>query len=84
MCLGGGGSKVSTPKPPPLPPPIPAPPPPKPAPAPKKLQEAGEAPDIRIGAAKKETARRSKTSTSSAESKASKSLTIGNNQGMTL
>ena len=85
MCLGGGGSKVSTPKPPPLPPPIPAPPPPKPAPPPpKKLQEPGEAPDIRIGAAKKETARRSKASTSSADSKAAKSLTIGNNQGMTL
>ena len=54
MCLGGGGSpKVSTPEPPPLPPPLPAPaPPPVQKIAPVQIQKP-DAPDIRIGAAKK-------------------------------
>jgi len=82
MCLGGGGSpKVEVPKPAPLPPPIPAPPPPKPpAPAPKPLQQAGQVPDIRIGAAKRSTTNRARGNLSPGKS----SLSIGNNQGMTL
>ena len=82
MCLGGGGSaKVEVPKPPPLPPPIPAPPPPKPpAPAPQPLQKAGQAPDIRIGAAKRQTtARRTGTAAPGKQS-----LSIGTNQGLNL
>jgi len=83
MCMGGGGStKVSVPKPPPLPPPLPPPPPPKPAPPPPKtLQEPGQAPDIRIGAAKKSTSGRERGVSTG---RGSQSLTIGNNQGMNL
>ena len=81
--MGGGGSaKVSVPKPPPLPPPIPAPPPPKPpAAAPKPLQQPGQAPDIRIGAAKRQptTARRTGTAAPGKQS-----LSIGSNQGLNL
>ena len=81
--MGGGGSpKVEVPKPSPLPPAIPAPPPPKPpAPAPKPLQQAGQTPDIRIGAAKRQsTTNRNRGSLTPGKS----SLSIGNNQGMTL
>ena len=85
MCVGGGGSpKVETPKPSPLPPPLPPPPPPKPAePPPRKLLEKDDAPDIRIGAAKAATSSRSTRSTAR-ESRGSKSLSIGNNQGLSL
>ena len=85
MCMGGGGSpKVEVPKPPPLPPPLLPPAPPKPVEvAPKKLTEPDAKPDIRIGAAKSSTSSRS-TRSASRESRGSQSLTIGNNQGMTL
>ena len=83
MCLGGGGSaKVEVPKPAPLPPPIPAPAPPKPpAPAPKPLQQVDQAPDIRIGAAKRQptSARRNGTAAPGKQS-----LSIGNNQGLNI
>ena len=56
---------------------------PKPTPAPKRLQEPGAAPDIKIGAAKSNTSgqRNRGTQRSSGDSG---SLTIGNNQGMSL
>lgn len=81
MCLGGGGNaEVSVPKAPELPPAIPAPMAPKQVAQAKPLQKAGEVPDIRIGAAKKQntTARRSGTTTSPGK----QSLSIGNNQGL--
>ena len=82
MCLGGGGSpKVEMPKPPPLPPPLPPPAPPAPPkPVAKNLQGEKKV-DIRIGQAK----RQSSTSRSRGSSKPGKqSLSIGDNQGMTL
>ena len=84
MCMGGGGSpKVSVPKPAPLPPPIPAPPPPKPpAPAPKPLQQAGQVPDIRIGAAKRQSTTARRNAGTAAPGK--QSLSIGSNQGMNI
>lgn len=85
MCLGGGGSpKVKAPKPAPLPPPLPAPPPPAPAEAPPRpVLSVADAPDIRIGASKRATqdARQSRTATGE---KLKRTLTIGDNQGMTL
>ena len=85
MCMGGGGSpKVETPKPPPLPPPLPPPPPPAPVAAePKKLQASDAKPDIKIGTSKTSSSSRS-TRTTSRDSRGSSSLTIGDNQGMTL
>ena len=85
MCMRGGGSpKEETPKPSPLPPPLPPPPPPKPAePPPRKVLSIDDKPDIRVGAAKASTSSRS-TRSASRESRGSKSLSIGNNQGMTL
>ena len=85
MCLGGGGSpKVETPKPPPLPPPMP--PPPAPAPvqqaAPKKLEAPDAKPDIRIGATKTKSDRKSRTT--SPTGRAGSSLTIGDSQGLSL
>ena len=86
MCLGGGNKnpKVEAPKPSPLPPPLPPPPPPKPVEAPKQktLVDTGP-PDIRIGAAKTAASSRSTRSTQR-ESRGTKSLSIGNNQGMSL
>ena len=82
MCAGGGSTKVSVPKPPPLPPPLPPPAPPKPAAAPpKQLQQPGATPDIRIGAAKKQTSNRNRNTQ---RSQGSQSLNIGNNQGLKL
>ena len=85
MCLGGGGSpKVEAPKPAPLPPPLPAPAPPPPAePPPKKVLDVDDKPDIKIGSSKKakQDARKSRTSTGQT---AKGTLTIGDNQGMTL
>ena len=83
MCLGGGGStKVKVPEPSPLPPPLPPPPPPKPPAAPPKpLQPTDAKPDIRIGAAKKQTNNRNRTTQ---RGSGSQSLTIGNNQGLNL
>ena len=79
MCMGGGGSaKVEVPKPSPLPPPLPPPPAPKPpAPAPKPLQQPGAAPDIRIGAAKRQSSGRPRTP-------GKESLAIGSNQGLNI
>jgi hypothetical protein len=84
MCMGGGGSpKVETPKPPPLPPPLPPPPAPTPAPPPpQKLQEPDAKPDIKIGASKAATSRKSRTTGDTG--RATSSLTIGNSQGLTL
>ena len=82
MCAGGGSTKVSVPKPSPLPPPLPPPPPPKPpAAAPQLLQKVGQAPDIRIGAAKKQTNNRNRNTQRGG---GSQSLSIGNNQGLNL
>jgi len=83
MCMGGQQpTKVKMPKPAPLPPPLPPPAAPAPAPPPpKQLQEPGKAPDLRIGAAKKQTTTRSRTAQTG---KGSQSLTIGSNQGMNL
>ena len=86
MCLGGGGSpKVETPKPPPLPPPMPAPPPPAPVQqaAPKKLEAPDAKPDIRIGGAMKSKTDRQSRSTGTT-GRANSSLTIGDNQGLSL
>ena len=86
MCLGGEVDllKQSNPKPSPLPPPVPAPPPPKPAPPPpKKLQEPDATPDIRIGAAKKQSGGQRNRNTQR-DTSGPKSLSIGNNQGLNL
>lgn len=82
MCLGSGDTDVKMPDPPKQADPIPAAPPPDPIQsAPKPLTEPGETVDIRIGAAKESTSRRDRdTSTSGAN----ESLTIGNNQGLTI
>ena len=82
MCLGGGKSpKVEMPKPSPLPPPLPPPPPPKPPQAVAKSLETDRKVDVRIGQAK----RQSGTSRSRGSSKPGKqSLSIGDNQGMSL
>jgi len=83
MCLGSQ-SAPKPPKPPPLQPPIPAPPPPKPpAPPPKRLQEPDKKPDIRIGKSKAASTSRS-TRSADRGVRGSQSLSIGNNQGMSL
>ena len=82
MCFAS-----STPKPPPPPklqPGLPAPPPPPPAPPPpKKLQAPDESPDIRIGAAKANTSGQRNRGTQRSTG-GSKSLSIGDNQGLSL
>lgn len=78
MC-GKPNVKVEAPKPPNMPPPIPAPPPPPRAQQPQPLQAANAAPDIRIGAAKRE------RSDGNRSQRGSKSLTISNNnQGLNI
>ena len=72
------------PEPRPLPPPLPAPPPPKPPVATPKLliPERPQGPDIRIGKARKQTGARNRST--NRDSSGPKSLTIGNNQGLTI
>ena len=87
MCLGSKPKAPEPPKvkpPPPRPPPLPPPPPPKPpAPPPKQLTaQTNEAPDIRIGEAKKATGGRNRSTQRSDTPTAS--LTIGGNQGLSL
>ena len=73
---------MEMPKPPPLPPPLPPPAPPAPPkPAAKKLQESDKKLDVRIGQAKRSTTSGRSRSTSRS---GKQSLSIGDNQGMTL
>jgi hypothetical protein len=83
MCLGSKPeTKVEMPKPPPLPPPLPPPPPPAPPkPAAKNLVEPDRKVDVRIGQAKRPTTGNRSRGTSKP---GKQSLSIGNNQGMTL
>lgn len=81
MCLGSTDTKVDMPKPDPLPDPIPAPPPPKEQAAqPKILEDTTKSAEIRIGGANKDTRR----DTTGSSGTGSESLTIGNNQGLTI
>ena len=83
MCMGSSSDvSVDVPKPDPLPPPLPAPPPPDPVKAPDLLTDAGDTPDIRIGAAKDK--KRTTTSSASTASLSSDSLKISDNQGLNL
>ena len=83
MCLGGGGSpKVEMPKPPPLPAPLPPPAPPKPPIAiAKPLTAPDQKVDIRIGQSKGTGGDRNRGTT---RKTGKQSLSIGNNQGMTI
>ena len=73
---------MEAPKPSPLPPPLPPPPAPEPVQVPQQIVAPDAKPDIKIGTSKK-------ASTSSARrpgttGKATRSLSIGDNQGLSL
>ena len=81
---GGGSTKVKTPKPPKMQPPKPAPAPPEPEAKPvakQVLKPEGSFADIRIGAAKKPSSSRNRTTQ---RGQGTQSLSIGPNQGMQL
>ena len=81
MCFN---STPSPPPPPPLKPALPAPKAPPPAPPPpKQLQAPDAAPDIKIGATKPSSGATRNRGTERSQG-AAKSLSIGDNQGMSL
>ena len=81
MCFN---STPSPPPPPPLKPALPAPKAPPPAPPPpKQMQAPDAAPDIKIGATKPSTGGARNRGTTRSQG-AAQSLSIGDNQGMSL
>lgn len=82
MCLGSTDTKVKMPEPKEQPDPLPAPPPPKEIPVPKALTDPGDAVDIRIGSAAKESTSRRDRDQNTAGS--TESLTISSNQGLNI